>query len=86
MKKKKKKKRELTFFDIPKNRNMVVRLLYAVLLILLIIDLFIHRHGDFHWEESPGVFAVYGFVACVVLVFVAKVLRMIVERKEDYYD
>ncbi len=84
--KKEKKQRELTFFDIPKNRNMVVRLLYAVLTILLIIDLFIHRHGDFHWEESPEFFAVYGFVACVALVFVAKVLRIIVERKEDYYD
>lgn len=81
-----KKKRELTFFDMPKNKNIVVRFLYAVLSILLIIDLCIHRHGDFHWEESPGFFAVYGFVACVVLVFAAKVLRIIVERKEDYYD
>ncbi|MDY6854081.1 MAG: hypothetical protein SWO11_05135 [Thermodesulfobacteriota bacterium] len=80
------KKRELTFFDMPKNRNVVVRLLYAVLLVLLIIDLFVHRHGDFHWEESLGFFAAYGFVACVVLVFAAKILRIIVERKEDYYD
>jgi len=31
-------------------------------------------------------FAVYGFVSCVALIFIAKILRKIVKRKENYYD
>ena len=34
-----------------------------------------------------GFYAVFGFVACVVLVLVAKyILRPLVMRKENYYD
>ena len=83
---KKRNKKELTFLDIPKNRQRVIWFFYLILVILLAIDLFIHRHGDFPWEETPEFFAVFGFVACVVLVFIAKALRLLVERKEDYYD
>ena len=37
--------------------------------------------------KSFGFYAVYGFVACVVLVLVAKyILRPMVIRKEDYYE
>jgi hypothetical protein len=31
-------------------------------------------------------FAVYGFISCVSLIFIAKALRLLVKRKEDYYD
>ncbi|MDY7030526.1 MAG: hypothetical protein SVY10_01285 [Thermodesulfobacteriota bacterium] len=82
----KQRKKELTLFDKPRNRKIVILSLYIALLILLAVDLVIHRHGDFPWETAPEFFAVYGFVACVVLVFAAKVLRFVVERKEDYYD
>jgi hypothetical protein len=56
------------------------------LVVLLIVDFFIHKHGHFPWEVAPEFFAVYGFIACVSLIFVAKILRFIVKRKEDYYD
>jgi len=39
------------------------------------------------WEAWPGFYAVFGFVACVILVLVAKyVLRPLVKRDEKYYD
>lgn len=60
---------------------------FSVLVLLIIIDFFTPKHPHFRWEEYPSFYAVYGFVACVVLVLFAKyVLRPIVKRKEDYYD
>jgi len=81
-----KPKKELTFLDSAKNRKKVRLYFYIALGILLIVDFFIPKHGHFPWESAPEFFAVYGFVACVSLIFVAKLLRLLVKRKEDYYD
>ena len=49
-------------------------------------DFVVHRHIDIGWEKLPAFYALYGFVACVMLVLLAKKLRKVVMRKEDYYD
>jgi asparagine N-glycosylation enzyme membrane subunit Stt3 len=75
------------FFDKPKNVKGLLKVFYVTLLLLLVIDPFIHKHPYFSWEEMPQFYAVFGFIACVCLVLVAKyILRPIVKRKEDYYD
>jgi hypothetical protein len=33
-----------------------------------------------------GFYALFGFVACVTLVLIAKQMRKILKRKADYYD
>jgi hypothetical protein len=81
-----KPKKELTFLDSAKNRKKVRQYFYISLGILLIVDFFIPKHGHFPWESAPEFFAIYGFVACVSLIFIAKLLRLLVKRKEDYYD
>ncbi|MCD6255961.1 MAG: hypothetical protein J7J44_06795 [Deltaproteobacteria bacterium] len=81
-----KKKRELTFLDSPENRAKIMRYFYITLLILLILDFFVPKHGHFSWELAPEFFAVYGFLALVTLTFIAKALRFFVRRKEDYYE
>ena len=81
-----KPKQELTFLDSPQNRRRVRKYFYISLVLLLAIDLFIPKHGHFAWEEAPFFFAAYGFIGCVSLIFIAKVLRFLVKRKEDYYD
>jgi len=81
-----KPKHELTFLDSPINRRRVRKYFYISLVLLLAIDLFIPKHGHFAWEEAPFFFAAYGFIGCVSLIFIAKVLRLLVKRKEDYYD
>ena len=78
--------KESTFLDSPKNRKRIRTAFYIALIVLLIVDFFIHKHGHFSWEEAPAFFASYGFIACVGLIFAAKGLRLIVKRKEDYYD
>ena len=81
-----KPKQELTFLDSPQNRRRVRKYFYISLVLLLAIDLLIPKHGHFAWEGAPFFFAVYGFIGCVSLIFIAKVLRFLVIRKEDYYD
>ena len=79
-------KKELDIFDKPKNVKRFLGIFYLSLVVLLIIDFFIHKHGEFPWEDAPNFFAVYGFVSCVLLIFIAKVLRIFIKRDENYYE
>ena len=79
-------KRELKIFDKPKNVKRFLGGFYLSLIALLIIDFFIHKHAEFPWEETTNFFAAYGFVSCVLLIFIAKVLRRFVKRDENYYE
>jgi len=74
-------------FDNPRNVKVLLGCFYVSLLVLLIVEFFVHKHPHFGWEAWPEFYAVYGFVACVVLVVAAKyILRPLVKRREDYYD
>lgn len=79
-------KKELRIFDSKKNVKRLLGFFYASLVVLLIVDFFIHKHADFPWEESPNFFAVYGYVSCVGLIFIAKALRLFIRKDESYYD
>jgi hypothetical protein len=74
------------FFDKPGNINRFLRVFYVICAILLVMDFVVHRHTIFKWEEMPGFYAIFGFVAFVALVEGSKLLRKLVKRKEDYYD
>ena len=80
------------FFDKPENLKRFFRIFYGIIAFLVILDvafplLFGHKHADFAWESWPGFYAVFGFVAFVILVFGAKyILRPLAKRREDYYD
>lgn len=73
-------------FDKPRNVTRLLRGFYAVCIVLLVMDLVLHRHVIHAWENLPGFYALFGFVACVVLVLAATQMRKVVMRKEDYYD
>lgn len=73
-------------FDKPRNVTRLLRGFYAVCFLLLVLDPILHRHVIHAWENLPGFYAVFGFIACVVLVLVATQMRKVVMRKEDYYD
>lgn len=74
------------FFDKPENVQRVLKGFYAICIILVIADFVVHRHISLSWEEIPAFYAIYGFIACVVLVVIAKEMRKVIMRKEDYYD
>ncbi len=73
-------------FDNPRNVRRVVYALFAVCALTFAADFFVERHVDHPWEALFGFYAVYGFVACVVLVLAAKEMRKVLMRKKDHYD
>ena len=54
----------------------------------MVIDFFLPRHHPhFFWDLIPGFSAVFGFVACVLIIVVSKAFgRYWVARSEEYYD
>ena len=73
-------------FDNKRNVRFVVRALIAACILLFGLDFILHRHAAHPWEEIPGFYAIYGFVACVLLVLLAKEMRKLLIRREDYYE
>ena len=54
--------------------------------ITLLVDFFFHRHTYHSWEHLWGFYGIFGALSIVVLVQLAKVLRKLVMRDEDYYE
>jgi hypothetical protein len=77
---------ERRWLDDPHN---VTRLVYGLVVccaLALAADLFYDKHPHFGFERWFGFYAVYGFVGSVGLVLVAKQLRRVLRRDEDYYE
>lgn len=74
------------WLDRPANVNKLVYAFYALCAVILAIDVLVPKHGPFPVEHVFGFYGFFGFIACVVLVLVAKQLRRVLMRPEDYYD
>lgn len=77
---------KLYLFDKPKNVQRLLRGFYFCCLLLVAAEFVIHRHIVHPWEGLFAFHALYGFIACVVLVLAATQLRKLIMRDEDYYD
>lgn len=73
-------------WDRKENVDRLLYAFYAVCTLLVVIDLFIHRHIYHPWERLIGFHAWYGFASCWILVVIAKQMRRALMRGEDYYD
>ena len=73
-------------FDSKKNVKRVLKALVLASVLTAGADIVYHRHVVHPFEALWGFYAIYGFVACVVLVLLAKEMRKILMRDEDYYD
>ena len=74
------------WLDSPANVRKVIYALFAICAGLFVADWVYHKHPYFAVENVPGFYAIFGFVICIVLIFVAKWMRAILMRPEDYYD
>ena len=74
------------FFDKPKNIQWILRIFYGLCVLLVLLDFFIHRHIETAIEKVPAFYAIYGFVACVILVLIATQMRKFLMRSEDYFS
>ena len=78
--------RQKHFLDSPGNVKKMLRIFYVICAGLLLADVVYHRHVVHAWEGVWGFYAIYGFVACVALVLIAREMRKFLMRREDYYD
>lgn len=72
-----------------KRRKQLVIAGVAVLGILVLVDaLFIDKsEAHTHAEHWPGFWSVFGFIACVAIIFVSKWYGHLgIMQREDYYD
>ncbi|MEK1900107.1 MAG: hypothetical protein AAAB19_11165 [Rhizobium sp.] len=82
-------KRVVDFFGDEQYARPRRRLFYLALVLIVLADFLVLReHAEYLWDSLPGWSAVYGFVSCVLLIFVSKFLghRVGLMRRKDYYD
>ncbi len=73
-------------WDNPRNVKLLFNGFYLLCAILVVLDLVIEREEHHGWERFLAFYPFYGFVGIVVLVLIAKLMRRVLMRPEDYYD
>jgi uncharacterized membrane protein len=75
------------WLDDKKNVDKIWYALIGLCAISVIGDFFYHKHVKYTVEDLiPGMYGWFGLASCIALVLCAKILRVIVKRREDYYD
>ena len=76
----------------PVRRARLKRWFYAGLAVVALVEIVLprlFRSGEsyFSFEEFPAWGSLYGFVSCVLIIVVSKLLgKLWLTRREDYYD
>ena len=78
-------KNDIGWADRPEIQQRIRYTIFVICGLLVITDLVVHRHTYLPVEEMPAFYAFYGFAALVGVVMLAKALRTLVGRGEDYY-
>lgn len=65
---------------------MIWKIFLAGLAVSVLAQLLVEAHPHFAFEGLFAFSAAYGFLACAVLILVAKALGLLLKRKDDYYD
>ena len=69
----------------PETIRWIWRISIVVLAVTVLLQLVIKIKGYFGIDSWLGFGAVYGFLACLAMVLVAKGLGFVLKRDEDYY-
>ena len=80
------KHKDIHWLVRPKTIKMLWVAMFIILAITVFIQFFAHIHGHFGIDESFGFNAWYGFIACILMVFISKLLAIFVKRKDSYYN
>ena len=77
--------KKLFWFTKTKHANKIFLGLALLCFVLFLADFTYNKHGHFHIEEIPGFYGAYGFFMFTALILVAKALRLLIKRPENYY-
>ncbi|OYT27654.1 MAG: hypothetical protein B6U97_00640 [Candidatus Altiarchaeales archaeon ex4484_96] len=63
------------------------KMFIASLVLIYLADLLIPKHHIVvSWEALPGFYSIYGFLSCVLIVLVSKLLGIWLQKREEYYE
>jgi phosphatidylserine synthase len=81
-------KEPIGWMDKPDVVKRLFMIIYVISVLLLIAEFVLGRENahSHPWEGMPLFYAVYGFVSFWFLVLVAKPMRKLLIRSEDYYE
>ncbi len=79
-------KEELHWSDNKRNIKRIIYALYVICAALFLAEFVYHKQTVFSFDSWFGFYPIYGFIICVGLVIGAKVIRVVLMRREDYYD
>ena len=74
------------WLDQPRNVKLLWRLFLGVLALTVIAEALISLHPHFAVESVFGFYAWFGFIACAVMIIVAKALGLLLRRPDTYYE
>ena len=69
----------------PESIRLLWKLFAIVLALTVVAQFFIKVKGYFGVDGWLGFAAIFGFVACLLMVLVAKALGLVLKRDQDYY-
>jgi len=71
----------------PAKMAKIKKVFYVSLALLVVVDVFIHRHHPvFAWDVIPGFSAAYGFISTVLIVVISKFIgHAFLMKPENYY-
>jgi hypothetical protein len=70
----------------PETIRKLWRVFIAVLVVVVLAEFFVRQEAHFAVERIFGFYALFGFVACAVLILLAKGLGVFLKRPDTYYD
>ncbi len=66
--------------------RLILRIFFALSAIVLLLDFVVEREHHHPLEEMRVIYPFFGFFGIALLIVMAKGLRRLVMRSEDYYD
>ena len=65
----------------------ILRVVFALLLLLSVVaEAFIHTHARFGIDGGFGFHAWFGGAACIAMIAIARLLGLLLKRRDTYYD
>ena len=78
--------RMMNKFDTGNSMKISLIFLAIVCLILFLCDFTYKKYGHYHIEELQGFYGLCGFVIFSFIIFSVKVLKLLINRPEDFYS
>ena len=74
------------WLDEPRNVRVLWRAFLCVLVATVLAEYFVRLHPHFEVESLFAFHAWYGFLACALMIIVARGLARLLKRRDTYYD